>query len=204
MLQLESYEEHERHLPSKGRFIIGQFNENEIVIYQAFKKSIAEFAVANQKFGGEDYDFNRHTQLKPSFLWMMYYSGWAHKKNQEHVLAITLSIPGFEELLDKAVLIDKGHAETDAPVSIHWESYHDLFGNKTERMAAKIVLKGAAMKQYNDSWIKSIEDISDYVQEQQALLEANKIADIRVPRERAYAPQDLNVLRRLNATGISL
>ena len=122
MLLLESYEEHERHLPSKGRFIIGQFNQDEIVIYQAFKKSIRDYAIEHQKFGGPDYDFNRHTQLKPSFLWMMYYSGWAQKTDQECVLAITLSTSGFEELLSSAVLADTGQEATDAPVSIHWES----------------------------------------------------------------------------------
>src|SRR5690606_19709518 len=104
MLELESYIEHERHLPAKGKFIIAQFDADSIVVYQAFKDSIAEYAEKNQKFGGPDYDFQRMTWLKPSFLWMMYYSGWAKKENQENVLAIRIKREGFDELLKNAVL----------------------------------------------------------------------------------------------------
>ena len=104
MLKLESYEQHEHHLPASGKFIIAQFSKDWIIVYQAFKDSIAEYAVANQKFGGPDYDFNRMTWLKPSFLWMMYYSGWAQHQNQENVLAIKMKRSGFDEILEYAVM----------------------------------------------------------------------------------------------------
>ncbi len=39
---------------------------------------------------------NRMTWIKPNFLWMMYRSGWAVKKNQERILAIKLTKKGFE------------------------------------------------------------------------------------------------------------
>ena len=55
-----------------------------VVVYQAFNPEIAQYAVQNQHFGGPAYNFNRMSWIKTNFLWMMYRSGWATKKNQEH------------------------------------------------------------------------------------------------------------------------
>jgi len=215
MLIYESYEEHERHLPSDGKFIIAQFNAAHVVVYQAFNDRIAEYALKHQKFGGDSYDFNRTTWLKPSFLWMMYYSGWANKQNQENVLAITISKEGFEEMLQHAVYTmndgklykignvwREGHADND--VLLQWEAYHDLHGNKTDRKAVKIGLAGKMMQRYNNEWIQRIENITDYVKAQQQLVLDKKIKDVMLPAERAYAPDDLRTLKYIDATTISL
>ena len=41
--------------------------------------------------------------IKTNFLWMMYRSGWASKRNQEKVFAVRISRKGFEEILSKAL-----------------------------------------------------------------------------------------------------
>ena len=41
-----------KNYPQAGQHIIAQTNENLIVVYQAYKNSIAEYAVKNQKLGG--------------------------------------------------------------------------------------------------------------------------------------------------------
>ncbi len=46
----------------------------------------------------------RMTWIKPSFLWMMYRSGWATKPGQERVLAVELLRSGFEQALSEACL----------------------------------------------------------------------------------------------------
>jgi len=210
MLRLEGYADHEHHLPAAGKFIIAQFDQENIIIYQAFKDSIAEYAVKHQRFGGVDYDFNRITWLKPSFLWMMYYSGWAKKENQENILAITLSREGFDELLSGAVLQHKlsssyaGSETYSNEITIQWEHYYDLFGTKTDRYAAKIGIQGEAQRRYNEKWIRNIENITSYVRQQQQLLQENKMTQLMLPHERAYAPDDLTLLRKLDATTISL
>ncbi|RYD56064.1 MAG: DUF4291 family protein [Sphingobacteriales bacterium] len=203
MLLLESYEEHEHHLPQSGKFIIAQFDKESIIVYQAFKDSIAKYAVENQKFGGEDYDFNRVTRLKPSFLWMMYYSGWAKKEDQENVLAIRISRKGFDEILKTAVMA--GSKQTaGGDIELKWEPYYDLHGNKSERKAAKLVLKGGMLQRYNNEYLIEIQNITPFVKEQQQLLLAHKEHALKMPRERAYAPNDLTILPKLNATTISL
>ncbi|RYE25438.1 MAG: DUF4291 domain-containing protein [Sphingobacteriales bacterium] len=215
MLVFESYEEHERHLPSTGKYIIAQFTKEYIVVYQAFKDSIAEYAVANQKFGGDDYDFGRVTWLKPSFLWMMYYSGWANKQNQENVLAIKISIDGFEHILRHAVLnrsfIDSlpildifRKNKTPEQVQWSWETYHDLRGSKTDRKAVKIGLSGDILQRFNNEWILEIQNVTEYVKQQQLLVKEDKISKVLLPRERAYAPNDLTILKKIDATSISL
>lgn len=215
MLELEGYTEHEHHLPAKGKFIIAQFNEESIVIYQAFKDSIAEFAEKNQKFGGPDYDFGRMTWLKPSFLWMMYYSGWAKKENQENVLAIRIKREGFDEILKNAVLssfsknVFLNEEEwqqqlSGTDVHLQWEHYFDLFGKKTDRFSAKIGIKKDVMEQYNEEWILEIKNITPFVKEQQKWLQTDKKDNLLLPHERAYAPADLTVLKKIDATTISL
>ncbi len=44
------------------------------------------------------------TWIKPSFLWMMYRSGWATKPGQEQVLSIEITRSGFEWALANACL----------------------------------------------------------------------------------------------------
>lgn len=215
MLQLENYEEHERHLPAVGKFVIAQFDRESIIVYQAFNDAIAEYAVVHQRFGGEAYDFGRMTWLKPSFLWMMYYSGWAKKENQENVLAIRLSRKGFDEILRQSVLATwnkeifaskkSWEQELDeTEVKLQWEPYQDLFGNKTDRKAVKIGISAGVLQRYNEEWILGIENITAYVREQQQHLKSGRVADILLPRERAYAPGDLTILTKIDATTISL
>ena len=215
MLQLESYDLHEHHLPSEGKFIIAQFCREYVIVYQGFKDTIAQYAVEHQKFGGPDYDFNRTTWLKPSFLWMMYYSGWAKHANQENVLAIRMKRQGFDRILETAVLTSYyknlyPNTETwrqeleDSEVQLQWEPYYDLFGNKSERKAVKIGISGKILQQFNNEWILQIQNITPYIREQQELLRSNKLALLALPHERAYAPDDLSLLKKIDATTISL
>jgi hypothetical protein len=215
MLIFETHDEHEKHLPAVGKFIIAQFSKESIIVYQGFKDSIAQYALEHQRFGGDDYDFGRTTWLKPSFLWMMHYSDWAMKENQENVLAIKMSRKGFDEILRFAVMTTfykdiygdnaswKKQLET-ADIQLQWEPYHDLHGTKTDRKAVKIGLSGKMLERFNNEWIQEIKNITPYVQQQQELLKANNLDEVRLPKERVYTPGDLTILTKIDATTISL
>jgi hypothetical protein len=99
----ERYEESRNRLPKEGRHILGALSNNTIVVYQAYRQSIADYAVKHQRFGGE-FSYSRMSWIKPKFLWMMYRSGWAEKEGQENILAITISVEHFDEILSKAVV----------------------------------------------------------------------------------------------------
>ena len=99
VLKTEKYKEQLKRWPREGKHILAQYDDETIIVYQAFRKEIAEYADKNGKFGGPLYSFSRMTWIKTNFLWMMYRSGWAEKNQQERILAIRLSIDGFLEIL---------------------------------------------------------------------------------------------------------
>ncbi len=86
-LRGQPYAEQTQAWPSEGRHVLAQHDAETVVVYQAFRPSIAEFAVRAGRFGGE-FSLTRMSWIKPNFLWMMYRSAWATKEGQERVLAV--------------------------------------------------------------------------------------------------------------------
>src|ERR1041385_8084113 len=84
--------------PSAGRHILAQYDENSVVVYQAYRPAIGHFAARNRFFGGE-FSFHRMSWIKPNFLWMMYRCGWGTKEGQEVILAIKIKRPAFDEII---------------------------------------------------------------------------------------------------------
>src|SRR4051812_17816694 len=103
-MRTEKYTEQLTKLPTTGKQLIGYKEGENIIVYQAFNKQIANYAVSHQQFGGNHYSFNRMSWIKPGFLWMMYRSGWATKENQEAILAITLPLAHFKNILQQATV----------------------------------------------------------------------------------------------------
>lgn len=54
--------------PRSGQHILAQFDEDSIVVYQAYKPSIGRFAAEHGHFGGE-FGLGRMSWIKPNFLW---------------------------------------------------------------------------------------------------------------------------------------
>ena len=102
-MKVEKYNYQQTQLPTQGKHIIAQSDDDTITVYQAYNNAIANFAVANQRFGGSSYSFSRMTWVKPNFMWMMYRAGWATKENQERILAIKIKHEGFNKILTEAV-----------------------------------------------------------------------------------------------------
>jgi len=88
--------------PDSGKVIMANFNAESIVVYQAYRASIGEYAAKNQCFGG-DFSFNRMSWIEPNFIWMMYRSGWGRKEHQEVTLAVRIKRSGFDQILAEAV-----------------------------------------------------------------------------------------------------
>ena len=64
--------------PKSGRHILAQYDDETIVVYQAYRPSIGSFAAEHGYFGGE-FSYSRMSWIKPNFLWMMFRSGWGTK-----------------------------------------------------------------------------------------------------------------------------
>ncbi len=198
-INIKRYSEVENLLPKKGNCISAFQYEDSIIVYQAYKHSIAQFAIENQKFGGDDFSFTRMTWIKPNFLWMMYRSGWATKVNQERILAIRINTVGWEELLKEAVFSSYKSefygSESEwkeklaiSEVRLQWDPNHDTHGNKLERKAIQIGVKGGLLKKYNNEMITSISDITPFVKKQSSYVIKNQLEYLEVPNETIYKP----------------
>lgn len=196
-IEYENYFNQQSQLPLTGRNVIGHYNSDSIIVYQAFNDMIADFALKNQTFGGPSFSFNRMTWIKPNFLWMMYRAGWASKENQERILAIRLRVDGFAEILKQAVHSTfkadiYGTKEiwkqklSESEVRIQWDPEHDPFGEKKDRKAIQLGIRGEVVKKYCSEWILEIKDITDFVKNEKGKLDSNGINGLTVPIERVY------------------
>src|SRR6185295_433401 len=155
-MRFQCYLAQVRDWPQSGRHIMAQFDADSIYVYQAYRPSIAQFAVEHQQFGG-DFSFSRMSWVKPNFLWMMYRSGWATKEGQEHILAVRLRRTFFDELLCLVVpstfdlrrfgtRAEWQAAVTSSEVRLQWDPDHDPSGKPVERRAVQLGLRGESLR----------------------------------------------------------
>lgn len=193
-LETELYIEQVERLPKFGQQIIAQTIDNQIIVYQAFNPKIANYAVKNQKFGGSHYNFERMSWIKPNFLWMMYRAGWAMKEHQQNILAIWLPLEKFSEIYNSAVhssFIPQIYQTEEnwkqqmqnSNVRLQWDPDHDPFGNKIERRAVQLGLKGETLRKFGTEWITKIEDITNFVKTEYRNVVEQKLDQLIVPKE---------------------
>lgn len=192
---IEFYKQGLEHWPKTGQHILAQQTEEEIVVYQAYKRSISRFATENQFLGGSEFSYNRMSWIKPNFLSMMYRCGWAEKENQENVLALWISKKDFESVLNEAVissfnpLYHKSNEQWRADleqkeVRLQWDPDHDPYGHKQERRAIQLGLKGTTLENFGKNQITRIEDITDFVKQQKSLVDSGRLDELQMPVER--------------------
>ncbi|MFT3682491.1 MAG: DUF4291 domain-containing protein [Ferruginibacter sp.] len=207
-MRTEKYREQVNRLPKGGKQLIGRKDGDNIIVYQAFNPNIAAYACANQKFGGSHYSFNRMSWIKPGFLWMMHRAGWAAKKEQQQVLAIKLPLEHFKTILKQATIssYDKVLFETEeiwkeelakTEVRLQWDPDHDPYGNKQERKAIQLGMKGTMLKQFCTEWILSIEDITGFVKQEYQKVLNNQVDDLLVPFEEVIQINDAEIEKRI-------
>lgn len=197
MLRIEPYREQQRRWPGKGRVVLAQADATSVVVYQAYRPAIGRFAAEHGWFGGE-FSQQRMTWVKPNFLWMMYRSSWGTAKDQEVVLAVRMRREAFDGLLVSAV-----HSKYDAErygseeqwrqrvkesdVRLQWDPDHAPNGHPLARRAIQVGMRGAAARSYSRDWLLGIEDISAFVAEQRAIVQAGELDRLVTPREEPHA-----------------
>jgi len=188
----ESYSQQVERLPQKGHHILAQFDQDSVIVYQAYRPTIGWFAAQHGYFGGE-FSLNRMSWIKPNFLWMMYRSGWGQKDGQEVILAVRIARAAFENILAIAVPSSFSPdlyssqkewkmAIKSSVVRLQWDPDHDPLGKKLERRAIQLGLSAEVLERYSKEWIIDIEDISKFVCEQRH--------HISPPYDRLFVPQE--------------
>jgi len=206
-MAIAPYAEQMKCWPQTGQHILAQFDDETIIVYQAYRPAIGRFAVENGFFGG-DFKYSRMSWIKPNFLWMMYRCGWGTKPDQEVVLAVRLRRAGFDEILAQAVpsrfesdLFATPAAFRDAiansSVRLQWDPDHDPAGAPVERRAIQLGLRGEVLRRYAREWIVDIQDVSPFIAGQRAHAGPAGWPELVTPREEAYPVTDPQVAWRL-------
>lgn len=182
------------------RQIRAVFDDKTIRVYQAYSHEIADSALKHGTFVSPPFSMNRMTWIKPSFLWMMYRSGWATKPGRERILAIDITHVGFEWALDHAILSTYNpelHKSENiwqaqlqsAPVRLQWDPDRDIHLRKMPRRAIQIGLAGDALRRYVNEWITKITDITPDVHVIREVVSNGHDYDIknRLPVEEVYS-----------------
>lgn len=180
------------------------FDETTVRVYQAYKKEIAEEAISLGTFG-KQFNRNRMTWIKPSFLWMMYRCGWAEKEGQEYVLAIDIKREAFNYLIEHAVLSTYGDEmgiskkEWDklikqTNIRCQWDPERDCYGNKLPYRSIQLGIRREMVVQYIQDWIVHIEDITDYVKLLKKKKDKKEDISFLLPEENIYPMSEQAIL----------
>jgi hypothetical protein len=173
-----------------------------ITVYQAYPPEIGVPAVRRGRFPAA-WKRDRMTWIKPSFLWMMYRSGWGTKTGQETVLAVEVTRDGFEWALRHACLSsyvrglhpDRGTWQRQvkrAPARVQWDPERDLRLQPLPHRSLQLGLSGEAVRRYADEWTVSISDVTPLAHRIHALVGSGDpdSAARLLPEERAYPVGD--------------
>lgn len=194
-MKTELYNLQNTRWPQSGKHVMAQFNDDSIIVYQAYRPSIADYAIEHQKFGG-DFKYTRMSWIKPNFLWMMYRAGWAEKQGQERILAIHLNRSFFDELAEEAIASsfrassfessdDWKRRVAQSDVRLQWDPDHDPHGNKLDRRAVQLGLRGHMLERFGTQEIQQIEDVTEFVSEQRSNV-VNPYDHLEIPSEEVY------------------
>lgn len=188
--------------------IRADYDATSLIVYQAYRAEIALAAVANQRFV-PPFSLGRMTWVKPSFLWMMERSNWAHKPGQEHVLAIRITRAGWEEALSQAVLSapypgvyrdhDDWRQQMDrAMVVAQWDPERTMRGKSLPYKSIQVGLSRHIIQRYVEQWTLAITDMTPQVHKLYNLIQSGHAdrAEAVLPRERVY-PLPPDIARRL-------
>ena len=196
------YQDQEARWPQTGRHILAQFDAEKVMVYQAFRPKIGQYAAHNGRSFGDNFSLSRMSWIKPNFLWMMYRSGWATKENQETILAVSLKRTAFDFILEQAVasMFDPEQhgsraewqdALAASEVRGQWDPDHAPDGaTKFERRASQAELRGDILAQYASDWIVNIEDITPFVTEQHKHVQSGNLSLLQTPCEDVYPVSD--------------
>jgi hypothetical protein len=207
----ERYRDQLERWPKAGRHILAQFDDESIVVYQAYRPEIGHFAARHGYFGGE-FSLNRMSSIKPNFLWMMYRSGWGEKVGQEVTLAVRLRRGAFDEIFGLAVhstFVPEVYGDHESwkralagsDVRLQFDPDRDPSGAPVERRAIQLGLRGSVLSRYSREWLIEIEDISDFVREQREIARAN-LDRLNTPREKPFPFRDHAVGQRLGLAAV--
>lgn len=157
-------------MSASARQVRAVYTDETITVYQAYPAEIARPALQAGRFV-PPFKRERMTWIKPSFLWMMYRSGWATKPGQEQVLAVEVTRDGFEWALGHSCLSHydpvrhRDHSRwalqlREAPVRVQWDPERSVHLHPLPYRSLQVGLSGPAVDHYVDQWLVRLTDVT--------------------------------------------
>ena len=197
-------------MPIPVRQIRAVYDDKTIRVYQAYSDAIADSALEHGTFKSPPFKMERMTWIKPSFLWMMYRSGWGKKDSgQNRILAIDISREGFEWALENSLLSHEAKNYKDkeewlkikksTPVRIQWDPERDLHLQPLEHRAIQVGLTNEAVPLYVNEWIQNITEVTSLAEKVHSLVQSNNLeeAQSQLPAEAEY-PLNKGLTTKIN------
>jgi hypothetical protein len=183
------------------------FDRETIVVYQAYRNTIADAALAAGKFVAP-FSFGRMTWIKPSFLWLMERSNWGRKSDQERILAIRIHRSGWDKALSEAVLtsfVPRVHhtfAEWQTQfeltrVHVQWDPERSIRGKTLEYRSIQVGLSRKIINEYVDDWIVELKDVTPLVHKIRRLCDEGHVQRAKdlLPDEKNYQMAESTAFR---------
>jgi hypothetical protein len=168
--------------------IRADYDDQTIVVYQAYSPAIADAALRVGCFVAP-FSFGRMTWIKPSFRWLMHRSNWARKPGQERVLAVRITLEGWEEALSNAVLTTADPATVErAAVHVQWDPERSPRGAALNQYSIQVGIGRQLIRTFTDEWIAGLTDLTPLVRKAASQLQNGHATQaLRLfPPERAY------------------
>ena len=201
---MRPYADQEDRWGTSGKRLNALYDEKHIVVYQAYKPSIGQFAAEHGYFGGPDWLPSRMTWVKPNWTWMMHRCQFASARGQEVVLAVLVQREFFEECLWEMVPSSAGQASSGwdskeawqealkmSDVRVQWDPDYNLLDKKQTRRALQMGMRKSWSVRYaSGEHLGGILDITEYCKEQAALIAGTSedvvASVVKTPWEREY------------------
>lgn len=180
-LRAMPYAEQCERWPRHGQHILAHHDDETIVVYQAYRAEVGEYAIRHGRLDGPAFSLTRMSWIKPNFLWMMYRSGWGTKPGQEVVLGLRLRRSFFETLVRAAVAssfdplrfpsrADWQAAVAASEVRLQWDPDHAPDGRKLERRAIQLGLRGRTLAALVHEELLEVLDMRGFVESQRPFI----------------------------------
>ncbi|MEJ1127501.1 DUF4291 domain-containing protein [Variovorax sp. CCNWLW225] len=179
--------------PQNGRHILAHCDAQSVIVYQAYRPAIGEYAIRHGRLDGPDFSLSRMSWIKPNFLWMMYRSGWGTKEGQQVTLGLRLRRAFFERVVREAVpsTFDSAHypsreawqaAVERSEVRLQWDPDHAPSGNKLERRAIQLGLRGRTLAAFAKEELLEVIDMRAFVEAQRPMAQDDN-SELQLPVE---------------------
>ena len=197
-LPLAPYAEQSQRWPADGQHVLAHYDDDTIVVYQAYRPAIGEFAIKHGYLSGPHFSLERMSWIKPNFMWMMYRSGWGTKEGQEVTLGLRVRRSFFDALMATAVPSaydpDRYASSEEWQVAVahsdvrrQWDPDHSPTGEKLARRAIQLGLRGQSLRAFAKAELLEVIDMSPFVASQRTHAQ-DKHPDLQVPVEHVYVP----------------